>query len=496
MPPNAVEPGTRLVDRYRLEKHLGAAAGTSYWRAHDELLDRPVGVCVLDADDSQAGRVLSAARRAAAVTDPRFLRVLDASEVEGPHGTLVYVVNEWVRATSLAGLLADGPLPPPEARELTQEIAEALAAAHQDGLAHLCLQPEHVLRTSHGQVKIVGLSVEAAVRGLEADDADDAARRDTEGAAAVGYAALTGRWPGRESTGLAAAPHDGDALCSPRQVRAGIPHDLDQVVSRALGVPGAAGTPLCTPAELAAALGEAHVTSRIPTVRARTQGSASDSFPPDRLAPYDDPGRRRSRPTLLAWGAVVLVLTVGLALAGGQVLTSLGGDAGADGATPDSGSSSTGSGEPTGTPVQVEATSTFDPPPDGNGDENGYAADRAVDDDPATAWTTKRYNDPFGPTGLKDGVGLVLDLGKPTPIGSVTVRTEGATDLEVRTADDEGSTLDDYTLMASASDVDRSAVLKPKDDVTARYLLIWLTALPAAEGGGYRGRIDEVSVTR
>ncbi len=495
MSPNAVEPGTRLVDRYRLDKHLGEAGGTAYWRAHDELLDRSVGVCLLSADDSQAERVLGAARRAAAVTDPRFLRVLDASEVESPLGSVVYVVNEWVRATNLTDLLADGPLPPAEARDLVREIADALDSAHRDGLAHLCLQPEHVLRTSHGQVKIVGLAVEAAVRGIEATDETDAAHRDTQGVAAVGYAALTARWPGPESTGLAAAPHDGDALCSPRQVRAGIPHDIDQLVSRALDVPGTAGPAVRTPAALAAALGDARVTTRVPAVRP-PGGSTSDSFPPGRLAPYDDQGRRRpGRTTVLAWGAVAVVLCVGLALALGQVITGLGGEDSGDATTPDSTSSPSGSAAATGDPVTVQGVSTLDPPPDGNGDENGYAAQRAVDGKTSTAWTTKSYNEQFGPAGLKDGVGLVLDLGAPTPLSSVTVRTVGATDLEIRTADQEGAALDDYDLMATASDVDRRAVLRPQDDVTARYVLVWLTSLPA-DGTGYRGQVQEVTITR
>ena len=88
---------------------------------------------------------------------------------------VVYVVSEWVSATNLADLLADGPLQPAEARQLAVEVAEALSAAHRAGLAHLCLQPEHVLRTSHGQVKLAGLAVDAAVRGVAAADDTDAA---------------------------------------------------------------------------------------------------------------------------------------------------------------------------------------------------------------------------------------------------------------------------------------------------------------------------------
>src|SRR4051794_20127676 len=77
--PHALEPGTVLVDRYRLEEQQGRTGDTTYWRATDELLDRPVGVCLLPADGATAAPVLHAARQAAAVTDPRFLRVLDAA---------------------------------------------------------------------------------------------------------------------------------------------------------------------------------------------------------------------------------------------------------------------------------------------------------------------------------------------------------------------------------------------------------------------------------
>ena len=74
--PEVVEPGTRLVQRYRLERRLegaGADFGDSadfadradatgstartpwtYWRAEDELLARPVSVCLIDANGSTA----------------------------------------------------------------------------------------------------------------------------------------------------------------------------------------------------------------------------------------------------------------------------------------------------------------------------------------------------------------------------------------------------------------------------------------------------------
>jgi protein kinase-like protein len=491
VPPYAVEPGTRLVDRYRLEEPLGEAGGTTYWRAHDELLDRPVGICLLPEDADGARDILSAARRAAAVTDPRFLRVLDASETDD----VVYVVTEWVKASSLADLLADGPLSPDEARAMTMEITDALAAAHRQGLAHLCLRPEHVLRTAHGQVKVAGLAVDAAVRGLRADSPDDAARRDTRGCAAVLYAALTARWPGVESTGLAQAPRDAGELCSPRQVRAGIPDDLDDVTARALGEPVRHGAePLRTPEEFGAQLAAAHVTARIaPTAEPPPSDGRGDTpYPPSYLAAYDEDSRRgRGLATRAAWVLAGLVLVVGLGLAGWQlVMAAMDGSGGSKTSQPSA------SGAPrttTGRPLKVVGAEGFDP--QGDGEENSDRAGRVLDGDPSTVWTTKTYFDPFGPGGLKEGVGLLLDLGGTKTVSEVAVSLQGSgTDVQVRVADSRGAQASDYRTVAQASNKTGLARLRPDQPVSARYVLIWLTSLPPVDGSNYRGGVSEVEV--
>jgi hypothetical protein len=494
--PPALEAGIRLVDRYLLEEPLEQAAeGTTYWRAQDELLDRPVGLCLLEDGSPGAQRVLGAARRAAAVTDPRFLRVLDANEADG----VVYVVSEWVTASNLADLIADRPLTPGHACELATEVANALDAAHREGLAHLCLTPEHVLRTSHGQVKVAGLAVDAAVRGLTASDPADAAARDTRGAAGILYAALTGRWPGAEPSGVAAAPYDGGQVCSPRQVRAGVPDDLDVIVSATLETarygPGHPGDPARTPAELARRLTSTAATSRIPVVEPRSEPHG-DTPPPHSsgpyLAPYDDEGGRRGRLAgRAAYLLVGLVLLVGLALAGWQLATSnfagLGPDS--DDSTPSSAAAS-----PAETSrVRVAAATSLDPPPAGNGDENSARAPRAIDGDPATVWNTSIYQQQFGPGGLKTGVGLVLDLGSPTQVSSVSVTLVGeGTDFQVRLSDQEGQSLGAYRKVASKSAASgRTVVTFPA--TRGRYLLIWLTKLPPVSGG-FRGQISEVVV--
>jgi len=471
---HTVVPGPRLVDRYRLDESLGEGAGTSVWRAHDEVLDRLVGIRLLSGERSAA--TLAAARAAANLTDARFLRVLDANELDG----LTYVVTEWVAARTLTDLVGDEPLRADEAQHVAREVAEALRAAHDAGLAHLCLVPDSVLRMSHGQVKVAGLAVDAAALGVHADDAASAGASDTPGSAAILYAALTGRWPvdgaAQPAVALPPAPRENGHPCTPRQVRPHIPADLDRIAARGLGL---AEPVLDSPGALAEALAASSATTRIPVVRDETDGPASTDESP--------PGGRTGWPSRLGWAAAVLLLTVGVTLAGWQAVTALG----SSGSSGDDSPSSSPSAR-TSAPVQVVAAKDFDP--EGDGTENGDRVGRAIDGNLSTEWTTKTYKDQLGPSGLKNGVGLILDLGKATEVGQVRVSLDGTgTSLQLRTSDIEGSRLADWTQVAEVSTAGTTATLRPDKPVTARYLLLWLTALPPADGG-YRGGIAEVSV--
>jgi F5/8 type C domain-containing protein len=502
--PEVVEPGTRLVERYRLVERLDGAAGhdgTTYWRAEDELLARPVGVCLIDLgseDDTRAAEVLAAARRAAALPDSRFLRVLDASQVDGH----VYVVSEWVAATDLAGLVSDGPLPAAEARSLAADLAAAMTAAHADGLAHLCLGPDNVLRTPHGQLKLAGLAVDAAARGQQLTGNGTTARSDVHGIGAVLYAALTGRWPGHQQTSLPPAPMADDAVCTPRQVRAGVPHDLDEIVCRALGLPARRTDAFRTPGEMLAALDSAGHTSRLPAVSREPTPERRDDYRSGAVAAYGDgdgdgstdtEGGSRSRAVWAAWVLAAIVLVTGLSLFGGQVvMTALdGGDEQGQAASGDDGG---GGDDAEGPPVRrldVTRVRSFDPPP-GDGEEHDEQAPLVADGDPATAWTTMTYFDPINL--LKPGVGLVLDLGKAADVSEVVIRPGGGpTDLDVRVAERRASTLDGYTEFDRTGNATGPTTLRVDEPVRARYVLVWLTDLPPV-GSDYVGEISEITI--
>ena len=308
MSTSIIEPGTRLANRYRLEDRVSESGGSTLWKAIDEILARPVAIRTFEPDFAEVGEVVTAARAASRLTDPRLTQVFDADD----SGERAYVVSEWVVGDTLEDLLQHGPMEPERAAALVAEAAEAITAAHQAGLGHLRLTPGNLVWTTGGTVKVTGLAVEAALArvnarrgghapagpdggsaapaagksGLPAGSPDgrpggaepDAATEDTRGLGRLLYAAVTAHWPGdgppaaaspgpgpgapdRGGGGsppptvhLPAAPRTGDTVCAPRQVLAGVPYLLDSVVCRALGIHNRAGPPFVTPAEFAAAL--------------------------------------------------------------------------------------------------------------------------------------------------------------------------------------------------------------------------------------------------
>ena len=223
----SMQAGDVLAGRYRLDDLLAEAGAGRFWRAHDLVLHRPVAVHILGRDDDRAQPLLDAARRTGPVIDRRLLRVLDAEEADGR----CFVVNEWGQGDSLDILLTrEGPIPPRRAAWLVAEVADSLVGAHEAGLAHGCLTPEHVLVDQHGQVRIIGFGVEAALRGLP----PGRAHVDDVDLVGLLYCALTGKWAGVSPSTLPPAPEVHGQVLRPRRVRAGIPRMLDALCDQVL----------------------------------------------------------------------------------------------------------------------------------------------------------------------------------------------------------------------------------------------------------------------
>ncbi|MGP3967859.1 serine/threonine protein kinase [Streptomyces sp. 6N223] len=476
----------------------------------DEKLRRAVGVHVLPADHDRAPSVLSAARSASLLGDPRFIQVLDAVEENGQ----VHVIHEWLPgATPLSTLLHTGPLDAHEAYVLASQVSEAMAAAHRESLSHLRLTPATVLRTGPCQYRIRGLAVDAALRGLTAPDPQ---RADTEAIGALLYAALTQRWPYPEGAygldGVIRGKGPREALATPDQVRAGVHRGLSDLAMRALVNNGAtaatARQPCTTPADLVEELARLPrippadpTPSQLPTLQrttyhpgGQTPGSGPAAQPhaprPQRAAPTL-PGRTG---TALKWSVSALLIAA-LGLGSWQLADALmHGDSQAETTGPTAPPAE--QNEPAQPePLTIRDATDFDPFDDA-AEENPEYVSGAIDADPATEWHTNNYYGPgFG--NLKPGVGLVLDLGEAQKVRTLTVDVVGATGVEFRAASPGTTTmptsLDDYAVIDRATgDFLR---LRSEVPVETRFVLVWLTELPMGDDGNYRGRITGVTVS-
>ena len=231
--------GTVLASRYRLEELIGESRPTVTWRAFDQVLSRSVLVHLLTPGDPGEDELLTAARKASVATDSRFLRVLDAVHSTDP-AVGSYIVCEYATGQSLEMILSHGPLSGLEAAWITREVADALAGVHSMGLYHRRISPETVIITPSGNVKIVGLLIEAVLRPVAngvVHGADTPELIDVTDLGRLLYASLVCRWPGGPAFGLPNAPMVGHRWMTPRQVRAGVSPALDNACDQILGDP-------------------------------------------------------------------------------------------------------------------------------------------------------------------------------------------------------------------------------------------------------------------
>ena len=469
-------PDEVVLGRYRLVDKVGDTAGTALWRGHDERLSRPVSVRFVRLDDPLAPALRDAALHASHVTDRRVVHVLDA--VEDPACDHLVIVTEWLVGTSLAEELVrrqGEPLPAREAAILALQVARALEAAGDEGVTHGHLRPELVMITDTGDVRVRGLGVEQVLHGVE--PGEDPVLADVHAIGAVLYAGLTGRWPGPSGLdGIPGVPVlRGGRTPWPSRVVADVPRDLDDIAARALQTTDAPrpGGHYESPGQVVAAL------------------SAALS------APLAVPGPRSRRTGVRVFGvSVALACAAGLAYLGLALVLGLGGSpltvehaaAAPVGSQSPTSTSPTTSGDQV---IPVVSATDYDPY-GGNRQENPQLVPLAIDDNPATAWLTVHYTTPT--MGGKPGVGLLLDLGAPRPVSGVVLHLVGnGTGLALLATDDPKAKPSTFTTMAKVTGAGNQLTLRVPSPVTTRYLVVWLTSLPAADGS-YQGGVADVRV--
>jgi predicted Ser/Thr protein kinase len=468
--------GELIAGRYEVEAVLGTGGMSTVYRARDRELQRTVAVKLLDprwADDPEfVGRFRDEARAAARLTHPNVVGVLDRGIDEGRE----YIVFEHVEGETLKQIVArEGPLPPERAAGLGCGVSRALAAAHAAGIVHRDVKAQNILVGADGRPRVTDFGVArvpdaeqrtetGAIVGTGTYIAPEQAQGERVSGAAdvyalgvVLYELVVGTPPFDGANPVTVAMrHVNDPVPRVAAARADCPPELATLIESCLAKDPAARP---APGDVAVRLERLARGAAEPSAEEDRTLVISRRPAPRRSAP------RRRRTVLLAVGAALAAAVLAAVLLARGV-----GDTGA------------------GTPVDVAAIASHDPV-GGDGERDDTVA-LATDGDRSTFWTTEGYDD-F--RGLKDGVGIVLDVGEERPLAALSVESDlpGFT-AEVRRCEDAGCV--DSTLVAESRLVDE-ATTWDLDGLEARYLLLWLTDLALDTDGKERAHVNEVTVT-
>lgn len=143
----------RRLDRYQVDAFLGEGTQSHQYIAHDLKLDRPVFIKVIRpefAQDSELQeQLLQEVRITAALNHPNIVEIYDYDMVENH----LFIVYELVNGVPVNGYMRHmrehrGHVKLSQMLNLTSNVADALFYAHQKGIVHGHVRPEHVLLAS------------------------------------------------------------------------------------------------------------------------------------------------------------------------------------------------------------------------------------------------------------------------------------------------------------------------------------------------------------
>ncbi len=156
------------LSHYRILEQIGAGGMGVVYRAHDERLDRDVALKVLPAgalaDESARKRFHKEALALSKLSHPNIAVVHDFDTQEGTD----FLVEELIPGLSLGEMLLSGPLPEREIINLGSQLAEGLAAAHEQGIIHRDLKPSNIRVTPEARLKVLDFGLAKLMPGRDA----------------------------------------------------------------------------------------------------------------------------------------------------------------------------------------------------------------------------------------------------------------------------------------------------------------------------------------
>ncbi len=168
----------RIYGRYQIVRKLAGGGMGRVFLAYDPVLNRQVGLKLIDsANDQDSLDVIAAERRGSILQDQlakrepggRVAQIFDIGERDG----YFYIAMEYIEGEDLSELVARGPLAPERAVTIALDILDVLVKAHtfqtliegkpHRGIIHGDIKPRNIRITPSGQVKVLDFGIAKAV---------------------------------------------------------------------------------------------------------------------------------------------------------------------------------------------------------------------------------------------------------------------------------------------------------------------------------------------
>lgn len=158
------------ISHYRVLSRLGAGGMGVVYEAEDTRLGRKVAIKFLpdeaNANAEAVQRFLREARVVSSLNHPHICTLYDIGEHQGQQ----FMVMELLDGQSLKDRVAKGAMPLEEVLELGAQMADALDAAHAQGVVHRDIKPANLFLTRRGTLKVLDFGVAKLSKTVRGQD--------------------------------------------------------------------------------------------------------------------------------------------------------------------------------------------------------------------------------------------------------------------------------------------------------------------------------------